>query len=224
MLSPGQIEEFQTQGRVWLRRAISSEDVEALECAVGLDGPPGRRLELSSEFGQALGSDSVFAQSLTQLGVDPDPVRLVAFNKTDTSNWGVPWHQDRVVAVTRKADVAGYSNWMRKPNYWHCEAPESLLDRMIFVRVHLDDVSASSGPLELALGSHKFGSIRADQASEIASQSEIELCLANAGDVLLVHALCVHRSKRAESPQQRRTLRVDYAPRRLLADQLCWAL
>ncbi len=30
------------------------------------------------------------------------PVRAIAFDKTRGSNWSVPWHQDRTIAVDRK--------------------------------------------------------------------------------------------------------------------------
>ncbi|MEM1397006.1 MAG: phytanoyl-CoA dioxygenase family protein [Pseudomonadota bacterium] len=170
------------------------------------------------------GPKSSIGEVIGELGFDTTPVRLVAFNKTDKANWSVPWHQDRVVAVAQKADANGYSNWVAKPGFWHCEAPESLLKEMVFVRIHLDDSTRENGPLELAIGSHRHGRISASDASAIANSCAIESCDAASGDVLIVHALTLHRSSSAAVPTARRTLRVDFAKRIYLSPQLQWAI
>jgi hypothetical protein len=81
----------------------------------------------------------------------------VGFTKGVERNWGVPWHQDRVIALRDRKEVAGYGNWSRKADVWHCEPPLDLLHRMTFLRVFLDPVGPENGGVEFALGSHREG-------------------------------------------------------------------
>ncbi|MEO0398178.1 MAG: phytanoyl-CoA dioxygenase family protein [Pseudomonadota bacterium] len=171
-----------------------------------------------------IGPGSALASQICELGVHAKPVRIVAFNKTQEANWSVPWHQDRVIAIRQKAQIDGYSNWVAKSNFWHCEPPLSLLEKMVFVRIHIDDSTEETGLLELALGSHKFGKIPSHRAHALASDCDIELCEARPGDVLIVHALTLHRSSSAITPSTRRAVRADYACRSMLARELQWAI
>jgi hypothetical protein len=57
-------------------------------------------------------------------------VRILAFDKTPETNWGVPWHQDRTVAVKRRVDVDGFGPWSVKAGMPHVVPPEALLEAM----------------------------------------------------------------------------------------------
>jgi ectoine hydroxylase-related dioxygenase (phytanoyl-CoA dioxygenase family) len=141
------------------------------------------------------------------------PVRLVAFNKSEASNWSLPWHQDRVIAVRERFDLPGYVNWTRKVGVWHVEPPTEILQRMLFARVHLDRATEENGCMELALGSDAFAKVIDSAAEPIANRpgAQRELCIAERGDVLLVKALTLHRSRASQSVGERRALRIDYA-------------
>lgn len=217
-------DELRKYGRVWLRGALSTAEVDDLAALADVGNRPGMRMEMTAELFRLVGPNSRLAAESSAFGCDANPVRLVAFNKTSETNWAVPWHQDRVIAVASKHEAEGYSNWVPKSGFWHCEAPEALLSTMIFVRVHIDASTDTNGPLELALGSHRNGFVSASDAGAIASKCEIETCRAAAGDALIVHALTLHRSSSAIVPNRRRTLRVDFAPRGLLPSPLEWAI
>jgi hypothetical protein len=150
------------------------------------------------------------------------PVRIIAFNKSENANWRVPWHQDRVIAVAAKADVAGYKNWTSKSGTWHCEPPQAILDGMLFVGVHRDDTNQSNGAMEIALGSHAHGVIHAANAEEVASACPIETCAAKRGDVLILKMLTLHSSQPAKVPSARRVLRMDFASTQL-PSPLSWS-
>jgi phytanoyl-CoA dioxygenase PhyH len=139
------------------------------------------------------------------------PVRVVAFEKTEQSNWSLPWHQDRVIAVREKHEVAGFSTWSRKGDVWHCEPPLPYLDRMMFARLHIDAANETNGGLELALGTHKLGRVSAAEAHSRAQQAICEMCVAEAGDVLLAKALTLHRSQSSSVTRQRRAIRIDFS-------------
>lgn len=156
--------------------------------------------------------------------VDPaaKPVRVIAFNKSKTSNWGVPWHQDRVIEVKRREGVSGYHNWPQKAGAWHCEPPQDILDRMLFVRVHLSDTDQANGAMKIAVGSHANGLVRAEVAAKTASTHPIEYCDAQRGDILVLKMLTLHASDPAPEPTERRVLRIDFAAFDLPAP-LAWA-
>lgn len=217
-------QELEEWGRVWRRGLLSTNAIHDLAALTDAGGRPGGRLDLTPELSLILGPNSRLGSAARALGFDTHPVRLVAFNKTSEANWSVPWHQDRVIAVAEKRDVPGYDKWVRKLNYWHCEAPPSLLANMMFARVHIDHNTAENGALELALRSQTRGRISATDARAIASDCEIEVCRAASGDVLFVHALTLHRSRSATVSDTRRTVRVDYAERGRLHPQLQWAI
>lgn len=209
---------------MWLRGVLSSAEINQLAALTEVGPKPGARLSLTKELSRIVGPESLVGSIAKGFGVDACPVRLVAFNKSQDANWSVPWHQDRVISVNTKTDVSGYSNWVAKSGFWHCEAPEQLLSKMIFARIHIDSSTSENGPLELALGSHKHGCISAEDAGAIANGCAMESCRAKAGDVLFVHALTLHRSSSARFPTARRALRVDYAPRASLNSKLRWAV
>ncbi len=214
--------EFESTGRIWRRKLLSADEVEALALHCDVGDKPGVRLPLSDGLLPLLGPNSALSREIAKLGVDGWPVRLVAFNKSDEANWGVPWHQDRVVAVMQKLECAGYSNWVKKEGFWHCEPPLELLAQMIFVRIHIDKCDDSNGAMELALGSHNLGSITASSAGSVAESLPSEVCRADPGDVLILKALILHRSRTAVHISNRRALRVDYSRRADLDRRLEW--
>lgn len=216
--------EFEETGRIWRRNFLTEEQVEALNISCDVGNRPGIRLLLSPELNLILGPNSTLSRELITLGVDRTPVRLIAFNKTPEANWGVPWHQDRVVAVKKNVACSGYSNWVAKDGFWHCEPPIELLARMLFVRIHLDTCDHSNGAMEIALGSHRLGKVPAPAARSVAEAYPIETCVANPGDVLILKALTLHRSKGAVQASSRRALRVDYGRRTDLDPQLDWSI
>jgi hypothetical protein len=138
-------------------------------------------------------------------------VRVLLFDKTPAANWAVPWHQDRTIAVKAQHDIAGYGPWSVKDGVTHVEPPVSLLQRMLTLRVFVDDCSDENGPLEVAVGSHRFGRLSGKEVTDIVQRSNIFVGSGRAGDVLVMKAPALHSSKRARSPSHRRVLHVDYA-------------
>jgi hypothetical protein len=140
------------------------------------------------------------------------PVRVLFFDKTPQANWSVPWHQDRAIAVKERIQVEGYGPWSIKNGVVHVEPPVTVLDKMVTLRVFVDDCGEDSGPLEVIVGSHRRGRVPAKDVLEIAHRSEIFVATGRMGDVLIMKTLAIHRSNRAASPAHRRVLHVDYAP------------
>ena len=214
------ITELEETGRVWFRNALDADVIAKLRKKLPPGNRPGFRLAMDTEWSRLIARVNAIAQSL---GFDSEPVRMVSFDKSPVSNWAVAWHQDRVVALAERREAPGYSNWVRKDDFWHCEAPVALLQSLIFARLHLDEATLDNGALELALGSHLEGFVAARDASQVASRYESELCEAAPGDVLFVKALTLHRSASSINLSRRRALRLDYAKRQKLHSDLRWA-
>ncbi len=119
-------------------------------------------------------------------------LRALALDKTPTSNWFVPWHQDRSDEMGERATLT--------------------LERFVALRVHLDDCGEDNGPLEVLPGTHCLGRIERAEASRLAETIGPLLCLAARGDIVALRPLLLHRSQRALSASRRRVLHLEWAP------------
>jgi hypothetical protein len=139
------------------------------------------------------------------------PVRAIYFDKTEDMNWKVTWHQDLTIAVRRRVDVPGFAPWSRKDGVVHVQPPVSVLERMVAIRLHLDDCSESNGPLRVIPGSHHAGRLSVPEISALVSREPEHLCTASRGDILALRPLVLHASSAATRPAHRRVLHVEYA-------------
>lgn len=113
--------------------------------------------------------------------------------------------------MAEREQVEGFANWTRKSGVWHCEPPVSVLDQMLFVRVHLDANDHTNGAMKVAVGSHERGLVPAAKAQGIAECYPIEICDAARGDVLVLNMLTLHSSEPSQTGDSRRALRMDFA-------------
>ena len=146
-----------------------------------------------------------------RLGVSVQPVRALLFDKSPARNWALGWHQDRTICVRDRHDESGFGPWTVKDGLHHVEPPFALLERMVTIRVHLDDVPAGNAPLLVAPGSHRLGRLRADEIATAVGRCGSFACTARAGDVWLYATPILHASGRAMEPARRRVLQIDYS-------------
>ena len=163
-------DEFEATGRIWHRKAVPEPDLLLLDEAFGLETRPGQRLAATDRSREALATRA-FQKSIQRIVPKAIPVRVVAFAKGNNANWSIPWHQDRALAVQGRADVPGFTNWMRKLGVWHCEPPKGILARMLFVRLHLNPCDGANGAMEHALGGHRRWLVRARDADGVGKRS-----------------------------------------------------
>lgn len=137
-------------------------------------------------------------------------IQAIAFNKTPTTNWKVPWHQDVLFPFAEKVTAAGYDLACVKDGVDFARPPLAVLASMLAVRVHLDDCGADNGALRVAPGSHRLGILKgADIANSVSVCGE-RVCSAMAGVALLMKPLLLHASSPAASPSHRRVLHLVY--------------
>jgi Phytanoyl-CoA dioxygenase (PhyH) len=145
------------------------------------------------------------------LGGGCRPVRAILFDKTARTNWALGWHQDRVVAVTRRIEVEGFGPWSRKDGALHVAPPFEVLARMRTVRIHIDATPADNAPLLIAPGSHRIGRIAEKDVPAVVRRSGVATCTAAVGDAWVYATPILHASKSATNASRRRVLQVDYA-------------
>ena len=145
------------------------------------------------------------------LPASPMPVRATLFDKTANANWLVPWHQDLTICVKTKLEVPGYGPWSKKAGVWHVQPPDSVLARILSVRIHLDDCSDRNGALRVLPGTHLLGRLSAAQIAERQQASDSIICEVEAGGLLFMRPLLLHASSAGFEPGHRRVIHIDYA-------------
>lgn len=101
------------------------------------------------------------------LGTQARVVRGIFFDKTPEANWKVPLHQDLTVAVRQRIETTGFSAWTQKAGTQHVQPPVSILEKMLAVRIHLDDADETNGALKVVPKSHLCGRLSAERAREL---------------------------------------------------------
>jgi hypothetical protein len=157
------------------------------------------------------------------MGETAHPVRVLLFDKTPQTNWAVPWHQDRTIAVASRVEVDGYGPWSLKQGVHHVEPPPEVLAGMVALRLHLDDCGPENGPLKALPGSWRMGRLTGPGVKSAAARGNVMVLSACSGDVVAMRGLTVHASDKAVRPGHRRVVNVDYATAYLPAG-LQWAL
>ena len=132
---------------------------EALPASVGQSGGLRNLLDLP-EIAALATSQKVRSLVDPLLGQDAFPVRGIFFDKTPDANWKVSWHQDLSIAVSQRRDAPGYGPWSEKAGVLHVQPPVDVLERMLVVRIHLDESGPDNGPLRVLPGSHRAGKLR----------------------------------------------------------------
>lgn len=155
------------------------------------------------------------------LGCDAFLVRSILFDKTEASNWKVPWHQDITIAVYERRDSEGYGPWSTKAGVLHVQPPTDVLERMVTIRIHLDACPAANGALRVMEGSHRLGRINQNYAERHVDESSAITCEAQVGEALVMRPLLLHASSPSAHPGHRRVLHFDFAIGEL-ANGLTW--
>lgn len=194
--------------------AAAADQLDELE--VALAGQPsdraGVRLRgIAGLAGLLAATGAIGARVAPFVGAQARPVRAVLFDKSASANWSLGWHQDRTICVHERREVAGFGPWTVKSGMLHVAPPFALLERMVTIRVHLDDVGHDNAPLLIAPGSHRLGLVREDGIDDAVKACGTHVCLANVGDIWVYATPILHASAAVATPRRRRVLQIDYA-------------
>ena len=225
------------EGFVVIPRVFSSSELDELIAALDAvlhrdevtEGPirdrtgtvyAGRNLLSLFEPARTLWRRSPLLELLHEvLGTDAGLVRGLFFDKPPERTWSLPWHKDMTLAVRDHAVTsAALSKPTLKAGVPHVEGSREVLDAMLTLRIHLDDVTEENGPLQVFPRSHHTGKTPA------APDESATTILAQRGDVLAIRPLVTHRSISSApgTTQHRRVLHLEFSGQRTLPDSVEW--
>ena len=142
-------------------------------------------------------------------------VKAIYFDKPALSNWLVAWHQDLMINVDRRLNLAGFGPWTSKAEGVSVQPPVSVLENVCTLRIHLDNCDASNGALKVVPGTHRQGALL--PAAWAALTPAAEVCAVRAGGAMLMRPLLLHASNRSTSPRPRRVIHLEFASAELPA-------
>lgn len=93
----------------------------------------------------------------------------------------------------------------------HVQPPARVLERMLTVRLHLDDCDETNGPLLVLPGSHRGGRLAASEIQRQRTLTPSVACPVPGGGALLMRPLLLHASSASQSPRHRRVIHLEYA-------------
>jgi len=143
------------------------------------------------------------------LGPNCSAVKGILFNKTQKSNWKVPWHQDLTITVQKRIEAEGFGPWTIKGGVVNVQPREDVLRGILAIRIHLDANDHQNGPLRVIPGSHKHGRLTAEQIANWDKSESVE-CLVPRGGALLMRPLLLHASSACLLPKSRRVIHLEY--------------
>lgn len=140
-------------------------------------------------------------------------IQCTYFEKSASRNWAVSPHQDLSIPVAQHTEAPGLTGWSHKEGTLFVQPPAELLQRVVAVRLHLEDCTGRDGPLKVVPGSHRLGRLP-EPGLRTARRSGTEVtCTANAGEALVMRPLIVHSSAKAMGGSRRRVLHLVFGPR-----------
>ena len=153
-------------------------------------------------------------------------VRVLYFDKPPQQSWALPWHKDMTIAVRdNRLPSQHFNKPTVKAGVPHVEAPQWLLEKMLTLRLHLDDMTEANGPLQVLPGSHRSGKLPSSPATLPAGEGRMTpvTILGNRGDVLAMRPLLSHCSHKSRvDGLHRRVLHCEFAGIEQLPDGYAW--
>lgn len=185
----------------------------SLHLARAQTGRAGTRALLSQPWCQALAQRlSCHAALAALLTPGLVAVQCTAFEKSAARNWLVPVHQDLGIPVAQRIDHPQLRGWSEKEGVPHVYAPAEVLERLVAVRLHVDECAATDGPLRVIPGTHRHGTLDEQAAAAWRQRTAEVVCIAPRGSVLLMRPLLLHASSKASGSSRRRVLHFLFGP------------
>lgn len=147
-------------------------------------------------------------------------VKSIYFDKPETSNWYVAYHQDLTISVDKKMNIDGYGPWTTKPNQFAVQPHVSVLENIFTIRIHLDDTTQENGALKVIPKSHAKKIYRPETIDWTVEKETI--CKVPKGGVMFMKPLLLHSSGRTTKPQRRRVIHIEFS-NVALPSSLQWA-
>lgn len=147
-------------------------------------------------------------------------VKSIYFDKPETSNWYVAYHQDLTISVDKKLEMQGFGPWTTKKNQFAVQPPLPILENICTIRIHLDDTNEHNGALKVVPGSHAKGIYR-PETIDWNTETE-EICNVEKGGIMIMKPLTLHGSNRTTDGRRRRVIHIEFSDMEL-PQQLKWS-
>jgi ectoine hydroxylase-related dioxygenase (phytanoyl-CoA dioxygenase family) len=147
-------------------------------------------------------------------------VKSIYFDKPETSNWYVPYHQDLTISVDKKLDIENFGPWTTKQNQFAVQPPIDILENIYTIRVHLDDTDDKNGALRVISKSH-LKKIYRPETIDWKKETE-SFCNINKGGIMIMKPLILHSSSRTTNNKKRRVIHIEFSNQEL-PTELKWA-
>jgi ectoine hydroxylase-related dioxygenase (phytanoyl-CoA dioxygenase family) len=136
-------------------------------------------------------------------------VKSIYFDKPQTSNWYVSYHQDLTISVDKKLSLDGFDFWTTKQNQFAVQPPLDILQNVLTVRIHLDETDENNGALKVVPKSHSKGIYR-PETIDWTVEKEVN-CKVSKGGIMLMKPLLLHSSGRTTNNRQRRVIHIEFS-------------
>ncbi|MGC3980207.1 MAG: phytanoyl-CoA dioxygenase family protein [Steroidobacteraceae bacterium] len=208
---------FHTDGAEIRKGILSRDSIEAVKSEISLGCEQLRRHGIRnlekrfSSVAQLASSPDMLNIANELLQSPPRLVRALFFDKTPEANWFVAWHQDRTVTLNQRCEMSGWGPWSFKDGVHHVQPPRAVLDKMVTIRLHIDDADEKSGCLNIIPGSHRQGILAQREIEQLAKNSKPVACVVAAGDAMIMRPHVLHSSSKSQSKAHRRVVHLEYS-------------
>lgn len=153
-------------------------------------------------------------------GDDYFVVKSIYFDKPETSNWYVSYHQDLTISVDKKVVLENFGPWTTKQNQFAVQPPIDILENIFTIRIHLDDTDEKNGALKVVPKSHSKKIYR-PETIDWTKETET-ICNVNKGGIMIMKPLILHSSSRTTNNKKRRVIHFEFSNQEL-PTELKWA-
>lgn len=140
-------------------------------------------------------------------------VKSIYFDKPETSNWYVPYHQDLTISVDKKVEIENFGPWTTKQNQFAVQPPIDILESIFTIRIHLDDTDENNGALKVIPKSH-IKKIYRPETIDWKTETETT-CNVKKGGIMIMKPLILHSSSRTTNNKRRRVIHIEFSNQEL---------
>src|SRR3989338_9075690 len=188
---------FDERGFTILPEIYTSEEIEIIQQAIDY----------------ADSSSAIFMKTTHLFGKDYFVVKSIYFDKPETSNWFVSYHQDLTISVDKKVALDGFGPWTVKQDQFAVQPPTTILENGFTIRIHLDDTNEENSALKIVPGSHLKGIYR-PETIDLEIEEEVS-CEVPAGGIMIMKPLLLHSSSRTLNRKRRRVVHIEFSNQEL---------
>lgn len=136
-------------------------------------------------------------------------VKSIYFDKPETSNWYVSYHQDLTISVEQKIELENFGPWTTKQNQFAVQPPIEILENIFTIRIHLDETDENNGALRVVEKSH-LKKIYRLETIDWETEKEVT-CNVEKGGIMIMKPLILHSSSRTTNNKKRRVIHIEFS-------------